>query len=200
MSKYYYINLSHARSQDNVLIFWSPNHSGYTKAYERAGVYDTPYSMGDFVHGEIHHEQLTVEKELIDSLVVELKLGEKYAGLNSFHVLPNIGRIRKALGITIFDFRMNGANDSFWARFEDTVFEKEKQIIHKNIYHVKAKEYVEEFWYLDGFYEAENRNKAILKAYNDWIPADYNNYIEFKKDVTCRRKKETVFDRWSDDE
>lgn len=195
MKEYYYLTLSHTRSGDNVLQFWAPNHNGYTKAYERAGVYDKPY--GESEVGKLYHEQLTIEKEIIDNLIVELKLGEDYAGLNNFHVLPNIGKVRKSLGLTIFDFRLNGSNDSFFAKFKDDIYEKTKVVISDNIYHVKAKTHVSEYWYLDGYFEAENRNKAIMKAFSDWLPAEYDNYIEFKKDITCSRKKETVFDKWS---
>jgi len=193
--EYYYITLSHSRAGDNVFQFWKSNHNGYTKAYENAGVYNEPYGLSKV--GELYHEQLTVDKELVDGLIVELKLGEDYAGLNNFHVLPNIGKVRKALGITVFDFRLDGENNSFCANFKDEIYEKTKVVRSDDIYHVKAKTHVSEFWYLDGMFEAENRNKAILKAFKEWIPMDYDTYLDFKKDVTCSKKRETVFDGWS---
>ena len=49
---------------------------------------------------------------------------------------------------------------------------------------------------MDGEFEADSRNQAINKAFNEWIPADYENYIQFKKDVKCSRVKTKVLDKW----
>lgn len=110
--------------------------------------------------------------------------------------MPNTGQVRKALGITTLDINLEGDRNSFTAYFKDTEIEKFKYVISKTYFHVKAKNHVSEYWYMDGEFEAENRNQAINKAFNYWMPSDYDSYIDFKKDVTCSRVKIKVLDKW----
>jgi hypothetical protein len=51
---------------------------------------------------------------------------------------------------------------------------------------------------MNGEFEAKNRNQAINNAFNEWMPSNYNNYLEFKKDVKCSRVKIKVLDKWVD--
>ena len=45
--------------------------------------------------------------------------------------------------------------------------------------------------------KADNRNKAIYKAFQEW-DIDYDtSFIKFKSMVTCKKIKTVVFDKWS---
>lgn len=179
--------------QDNCFLLWGNNSNGYYRSIEDCGFYEKKYSSKD---------DPIVSKKIVDKYKQKIVLpqyGDKketYANRNEFYVLPNTGQVRKALGITTLDIQLDGNRNSFNAYFKDEIIESFKYEYSKTHFHVKAKQHVDEFWYLDGEFEAENRNKAILKAFNEWLPCDYDNYIDFKKDVTCCRAKTKVLDKW----
>lgn len=191
--EYYRICLRHMGWNDNCFLFWGENSLGYSRAIESIGTYE---------ENETSKDDPVVPKEVVEKYKQKVRLPiygekvEKYGGLNEFYVLPNTGQVRKALGITTLDIRLEGNRNSFDAYFKNEIIEQFKQVKSKTHFHVKAKNHVLEFWYLDGEFEAENRNQAILKAFNEWMLYEYDNYIEFKKDVTCSRVKTTVFDKW----
>lgn len=201
--EYYKICLRHMRKNDNVFIFWGANSGGYFKSIEDAGLYKkedidfkTQVSNGDFL----------VDKDIVKKLAQKVRLpmyGEKeetYANRNEFLVLPNTGQVRKELGITILDIKMDNSNNSFNAYFEETIKEKLKIQYSKTHYQVKGKEdYFDEYWFCDTQVEAESRNKAISKVHES---GDFGlckldcSFIEFKKMVSCSRVRELVFDKW----
>ena len=187
----YRICLRHMGKNDNCFLFWSPNGSGYTRALQNAGAYNDDSKSDPLIH-----------KDIIEKYKQKVRLPvygeqiETYAGLNDFYVLPNTGQVRKELGITTLDIELDGDRNSFNAYFKDEEREVFKWKYSKTHFRVRAKETVPEFWYMDNAYEAENRNKAILLAFNDWIPEGYDNYIDFKKDILCSRAKELVLDKW----
>lgn len=191
--EYYRICLRHMGKNDNCFLFWGPNNSGYYRSIEDIGIYDSTHTSND---------DPLVLKSIVEKYKQEIKLpkyGERqetYMDKGSFFVLPNTGQVRKALGITTLDIQLEGDRNSFNAYFLDTEIEVFKEVKSKTWFHVQAKQHVPEFWYLDGIFEAETRNKAISDAFNEWMPCDYDNYIEFKKDVTCKRKTTIVLDKW----
>lgn len=190
----YKICLRHMRENDNVFMFWGPNSSGYVKCLEAAGLYpDSENSSKD---------DFLVPVELIDKLkqkVVLPQYGDSentYCNLKEFMVLPNTGQVRAALGISVLDFQLSGSNNSFDAHFKDTIREKLKYSYIDGLYHVKAKESVDEFWYYDEVFEAETPSQAISQAYKKW---DFNydmTYIEFKSIVNCWKEKKLILDKW----
>ena len=199
MNKYYQVCLRHMGKNDNCFLLWGKNGSGYYRSIEDSGVYakknedlTTQIKRGDFL----------VSVEVIEKLKVKIRLpkyGDKeetYCNKNEFYVLPNTGQVRKELGITKLDIQLDGNRDSFFADFDNTIIEKYKFIYSDTHFRVRAKEHVSEFWYMDGEFEADSRNQAINQAFNEWIPADYENYIQFKKDVKCSRVKTKVLDKW----
>ena len=196
--EYYIVSVKHIGCSDNTFQFWGENGSGYPRCIEDAGL----YSLQDAYEFELKQHKIFVHKDKITPLLQTIRLAmignkkETYAGRNEFKVLPNTGQVRKFLGITTLDFNLEGNRNSFDAYFPDTVIEKFKYVRSKTSFHVKAKEHVSEFWYLDEEFEADNRNQAINKAYKYWIPADYDTYLEFKKDVTCKRVKTQILDKW----
>lgn len=192
--QYYRICLRHMGKYDNCFLFWSRHGSGYNRSICKADlINDTKDSSKD---------DPMVSKELIDKYIKKVRLPiygdreETYGGLNEFYVLPNTGQVRKALGITTLDIHLDGERNSFDAYFEDTEIEVFKSVKSKTSFRVKAKECVSEFWYFDDVFEAETRSQAICKAFDFWIPCGYDNYIEFKKDVSCKRESTLVLDRW----
>jgi hypothetical protein len=193
MKIFYRICLRHMGKNDNCFLFWCNNSSGYTRSIEDAGVYEEK---------ETSKNDPIVSKDIVDKFKKKVRLpiyGDKedmYAERNEFYVLPNTGQVRKSMGITTLDIHLEGNRDSFNAYFKDAEIEKFKYVYSKTHYQVKAKNRVSEYWYMDDNFEAENRNQAISKAFNTWLPSDYDNYIDFKKDVTCSRVKIKVLDEW----
>ena len=190
---YYRLCLRHMGKNDNCFMFWSEGYSGYTRAIENAGFYLKEDSTKD---------DPIVSKEFVDKFKQKIRLpmyGEKeetYAGMNEFFILPNTGQVRQALGITTLDIPLTGDRNSFHAYFKDEVYEVFKKVKSTEYFRVKAKKHVSEYWCFDDIFKAENRNKAILMAFNEWMPAGYDSYLEFKNDVSCKRDKTIVFDRW----
>ena len=176
-----------------VFYFGGNNSSGYFRSIEDAGLYEEK---------ENTKNDPVVSKEIVNKFkqkVVLPQYGEEketYTDRNEFYVLPNTGQVRKALGITTLDIHLEGNRNSFNAYFKSTEIEKFKYVYSKAHYQVKAKKHVSEYWYMDDNFEAENRNQAISKAFNTWLPSDYDSYIDFKKDVTCSRVKIKVLDKW----
>ena len=192
-NKYYKICLRHMGKNDNCFLFWCKNSAEYIRSIEDAGFYeDKDNSKNDPV----------VSKDIVDKFKQKVvlpqygEIKETYADRNEFYVLPNTGQVRKALGITTLNIELEGNRNSFDAYFKNTEIEKFKYAYSKSCFHVKAKNHVSEYWYMDEAFEAENRNQAINKAFNDWLPSDYDNYIDFKKDVTCSRVKIKILDKW----
>ena len=191
--KFYKLCLRHMGKGDNCFLFWCENETGYTRSIENASYYE---------ENQENKSDLLVTKDFIekykesDILPTYGNRQEKYAGLNKFTVLPNTGQVRKELKLTILDIELAGNRNSFACTFKDTCIEVFKYKYSKTHYRVKAKNHVEEYWYMDEVFAADNRNKAILKAFNTWIPYGYNNYIDFKKDMTCSRDKIKVLDKW----
>lgn len=190
----YRICLRHMRENDNVFIFWAPNNTGYVKCLEAAGLYPDSEnnSKDDFL----------VPVGLIDKLKQKVVLSQygdsenTYCGLKEFMVLPNTGQVRLALGISVLDFKLSGSNNSFSACFKNTVIEKLKYNYIDNLYRVKAKESVDEFWYYDETFEAETPSQAISKAYKKWDFNYHMSYIEFKGIVNCCKEKGLILDKW----
>jgi hypothetical protein len=143
-----------------------------------------------------------VFEDIINKYKQEVILSEGegvYAGRTKFYVLPNTGQVRKALGITKLDIKLEGNRNSFNAYFEDTCQETYKIILAPNEYNVKVKEgFMDEWWYYDWNIEADSRNHAIYKAYKQsHYDFTYNySFIEFKKLVSCKKTREVVFDKW----
>lgn len=193
MKEYYRICLRHMGKNDNCFLFWGNNSSGYFRSIEDAGLYEEK---------ENTKNDPVVSKEIVNKFKQKVVLPqygevkETYADRNEFYVLPNTGQVRKALGITTLDIHLEGNRNSFNAYFIDIEVEKFKYVYSKTHYQVKAKKHVSEYWYMDGAFEAETRNQAINKAFNYWMLSDYDNYLEFKKDVTCSRVKIKVLDKW----
>lgn len=193
MKEYYRICLRHMGKNDNCFLFWGNNSSGYFRSIEDAGLYEEK---------ETGKNDPIVSKDIVDKFKKKVRLPiygdqeDMYAGRNEFYVLPNTGQVRKALGITTLDIHLEGNRNSFNTYFKDIEIEKFKYVYSKTHYQVKAKKHVSEYWYMDDNFEAENRNQAISKAFNTWLPSDYDSYIDFKKDVTCSRVKIKVLDKW----
>lgn len=190
---YYRLCLRHMGKNDNTFLLWGKNNSGYYRSIEDCELYGIDSSSKDdpLVHKDI------VEK--YKQKIVLPQYGDKkelYADRNSFYVLPNTGQVRKAIGITRLDIQLDGNRDSFNAYFKDEAIEEFKWEYSKTHFRVRAKETVSDFWYMDGEFEAENRNKAIVKAFNEWLPCDYDNYLDFKKDMLCSRTRKLVLDKW----
>lgn len=198
---YIQICLRHMGFNDNCFLLWNKGNAGYIRSVEDAEITTLDMTIEDT---QKLKDDFYVKKCVIDRLKQKVRLPiygdkiEKYGERNEFYVLPNTGQVRKELGINSYDIPLDGNRNSFDCSFSDTVIEVFKWEYSKTEFRVRAKETVSEFWYMDGVYQAENRNKAILKAFNDWIPDDYDNYIEFKKDMLCSRSRKRVFDKWKD--
>jgi len=193
MSEFYIISTKWTSDKDNIFTLWSPNNSGYCQIIERAGIYAEDKT-------KLNEGILYVEKHIIDKLIKTVSGVYNDFGMETFSVLPNSGEVRKALGVTKYNLKEKGySNKYFGLYFPSKIYELSKTITSEDEYHVKAKEYVDEFWYMDGVFKAENRNKAILEAYKEFAPADYESYLDFKKDVTCKKAKTIIFDKWDDE-
>ena len=184
MEEYFKICLRHMGKDDNCFLLWGEGSAGYYRNLSSCGTYTIGEHKSYLL--ENNRDDFLVSKELVSKYkqkVILPSYGDKkelYAGENEFYVLPNTGQVRKALKITTLDIQLDGNRNSFTAYFDDIEIEVFKYEHSKTHFHVRAKEYVSEYWHLDGQYEAENRNKAILMAFNDWIPDDYDTYIAFK--------------------
>lgn len=200
MAKYYKVCLRHMGKNDNTFLLWGEGSAGYYRNLESCEVYKDDENKDYLI--KYNRDDFFVSIGVIEKYKQKIVLptyGEKketYAGRNEFYVLPNTGQVRKALGITTLDIHLDGDRNSFTAYFKDTEIEEFKYSYSKTHFHVKAKEHVSEFWYMDEEYQAENRNKAINEAFNNWMPADYDSYIDFKKDVTCSRARKLVLNKW----
>lgn len=202
-NKYYKICLRHMFDKDNVFLFWGHNSSGYTKALENAGIYpkeDTTFekqlSSGDFL---VPVEKIEKLKKLI-RLPIYGDKKETYGGLNEFHVLPNVGQIRKELGISILNFPHKGVNNSFSCYFEETIKEIVKYKNSSNQYKITGKQdCFLEWWYCETIITADNKNKAINQVLNsgDFGVTHYDvNFIEFKKMINCNKVKIPYIKHW----
>ena len=188
LNNYYKICLRHMRKNDNVFMLWGENNSGYIKCIEKSGLYE---NSDKNVQEQINDGDFLVNASVIDKLKQKVRLpiyGDKietYAGLNEFFVLPNTGQVRKELGITILDIKMDDSNNSFDAYFRSTLREKLKSQYSKTHYHVKGKEdSFNEWWYCDTQVEAKTRNEAISIVFNngDFGLTKYDcSFIDFKK-------------------
>jgi len=193
MKQFYRICLRHMGKNDNCFLFWGHNNSGYYRSVDDAGLYEEKESSKD---------DPIVSKDIIDKFKQKIVLPqygkekETYADRNEFYVLPNTGQVRKALGITTLDIHIEGNRNSFDAYFKNTEYEKFKYVYSKTQFQVKAKNHVPEYWYMNDNFEAKNRNQAINKSFNYWMPSNYDNYLDFKKDVSCSRVKIKVLDKW----
>lgn len=180
---------------DNCFLLWGKDGGGYYRSIEDSGFYN---------ENETSNDDPIVLKSIVDKLkqkIVMPQYGDNkecYAGRSEFYVLPNTGQVRKELGITTLDIQLEGDRNSFYAHFKDTKIEVFKRVKSKKWFRVKAKQHVSEFWYLDGLFDAKTRSKSISDAFYEWMPSDYDNYIDFKKDVTCRRETTLILDRWKD--
>ena len=198
-NEYYIVSVKHMGHSDNTFQLWGENGSGYYRSIEDSGLYELPK---DFKELELKWEKIYVHKDKLKPLFETVRLPiyggykETYAGRNEFTVLPNTGQVRKALGITTHDIRIEGNRDSFDAYFVDTVREKFKNEYSKTHFNVRLKQLagVEWWHYQDYQTEAKTRNEAILKAKKDWWFDE--SYIEFKSMVTCSRSEIKVLDKW----
>jgi len=190
--EFYIISTKWTYCEDNIFTLWSPNNNGYCQMIDRAGIYKEDKTKLD-------EGILYIEKHIIDNLIKTVSGVYNDFDMETFSILPNTGEIRKALGITKYDLQYKTYKSAYFGLyFPSKIYEMSKIVTSKDEYHVKAKEYVDEFWYLDGIFKAKNRNKAILEAYKEFNPGDYDSYLDFKKDVTCRKVKQIVFSKWSE--
>lgn len=203
MKEYYKICLRHSGKNDNTFLFWGSNNAGYYRSIEDAGIYEEPSISFEeqLLQGDFLVDKIIVEK-LIKKIVLP-SYGEKqetYANRNSFFVLPNTGKVRKELGITSLNFKLDGNRNSFQAYFKDEVVEKFKYKYSKTHFNVKGKqEHFDEWWYCNIKVEADNRNKAIYEVFNSGdfgITKHDCSFIEFKNMVTCTRVRKLVLDKW----
>lgn len=192
------------KQNDNVFMFWGENNSGYTKCIENAGTYKQEEIC---FKKQVKSGDILIHKSIIEKLMKKVRLpiygdnSETYGGRNEFFVLPNIGDVRKELGITILDIKNSGSDNSFDAYFRSTVKEQLKQVLSKTHFNVKGKEeYFTEHWYCNSTVEATSRNDAIYKVFTsgDFGLTSFDcSYGEFKKKVSCTRVRETVFVKWN---
>jgi len=67
---------------------------------------------------------------------------------------------------------------------------RDKNNLHLYEYNVKAKDCVEEFYFLNEVFLGRSREQAIYKAFKHWKLRDYKTYFEFKRDMSCVRVEE----------
>jgi len=53
-------------------------------------------------------------------------------------------------------------------------------------YNVRARDYVEEFYFINRNFTAHSKEQAISKAFKYFKLKDYNSYIKFKRDMVCK--------------
>lgn len=201
--EYYKICLRHMGKKDNTFLFWGENSSGYYRSIEDAGLYEeSEFSFDE----QLKHGDIYIEKSIVDNYQEEIilpKYGETqetYANRSSFNVLPNTGQIRKELGITTLDIRLDGNRNSFNAYFKDTCIEVFKEVYEEDLYIVKGKaEYYQEYWWFINTYKATDRNKAIYQAFKSGdFDTGTDSLIDFSKTITCKKSKTIIFDKWKD--
>lgn len=195
MNQNYRICLRHMGKEDNTFLLWGYNSNGYSRSIEDAGYYEENNTSSD---------DPIISKAIVDKYrqkVILPQYGDRketYSDRNEFYVLPNTGQVRRALGITKLDIKLEGSRNSFPAYFKDEYIEKFKWVYSKTHFRIRAKkDVVSEWWYYDEIIKAENRNKAISTIYRrdyDWEIAD--SFIEFKSMVTCSRTRVKVLDKW----
>lgn len=89
----YIISLKHTHKEDAFIVLWCPNLSGYTYFKEAAGTYDRRTIKAN----DLNNFNSTIainEKKLAD---LWFKTEDSYG--YEVHVLPNLPKTRKALGI-----------------------------------------------------------------------------------------------------
>ena len=84
---YYILSVKHTRAEDKYFTLWKPNDHGYCQAKEAAGVY---HQLKKGYHGD--ESNIPIPLEAAEELF--LKVG-------SLHVIPNVRRVRKELGLRI---------------------------------------------------------------------------------------------------
>jgi hypothetical protein len=205
---YYYISLKWTRKNNSVFTFWCSNHSGYTQILEKAGIYEKKYE------NDSSKDVLSIEKEIVDKLVGKISGLGVLGDYSDFTVLPNIGDVRKELGITWLDFQIidNSRDDFYRFVFKENCYEN---IVRKFVkedeskecrYFISAKSkmVLEDHYYRETFV-GKTRNNAIYNSFKEWkdsITDIKGNYIhdlsliEFKKMINCRKEKELVFVNW----
>jgi len=194
LTQFYHLSLKWTYKKDEAFQFWRPNNSGYTYLLEEAGIY--PENKTNLSEGI-----LSVPVDVINQFKQKV-LNRK--SKKTFHMCPNRGFIRKALGITVFDMNHKTFKNDFLV-VEYSLFDISNEILETTkkektgLYLVKMKpnSFYDEEWFYSETFEAKNRNQAIMKAFKEW-DGEYrcNGYLEFKNLLSVKLDYATVFDTW----
>lgn len=191
MSKdFYKICLRHAGEKDNIFIFWKKDDNGYSYNLKEAELYEESNIPIDL---QIKRGDFLVHKNIIEKFLKNIK--DRFD--RDITILPNIGDVRKILGITTLNFKtdveFNHVPNVF---FKSNYIEKFKNV-KTDKFIVKGDPTIfNEYWLYENIVKTENRNIAIAQTRFDWnLEYDYN-YIEFKKIVSCKIYREKTLDKW----
>ena len=98
-NQYYYISLKHTHKKDAFITLWGPNERGYQWYQPSVGLYDEVCIGDDFGSTK------SINKEVVDELWMEVE----FDGAPR-KILPNVKKVREALGVKRKDFHRIGVS------------------------------------------------------------------------------------------